>query len=309
MRWWIRPLVRLLAAVGLPLLVPALITAALWLLPGDPAEIVCPPGLCSATDALAERWQLHRGPVHFYRHWLGGALVGEFGRSWRVAQGIPVADLVWESLPNTALLVALAVVPLLVGGVLAALEILPRRLDVVWQGIGLFPAVILALAFTAVVQIRYGALSFDGWPATLRLLFGALVLGVADGALAGAVVGTRSIFASEQRQRYVQFAVLRGESALGNALPNVLPALLGQFRARVLHVLSGAVVVEVVLGIPGLGELLWDGTLLQDFGVVLPAAWAFSLLAGALLFVQGLGENAVAWQVRRMPVGVVEEGA
>jgi len=308
-RWWIRPLVRLLAAIGLPLAVPALITAALWLLPGDPAEIVCPPGLCDATQALAERWELHRGPVHFYTRWLQGAVVGEFGRSWRVAQGIPVAELLWESLPNTSVLVGLAVLPMLIGGLLAAFDVLPRRLDVVWQGFGLVPAVILALVCAAFVQIRYGALSYDGWPGTLRLLLGALVLGIADGALAGAIVGTRSVFSAERRQRYLQFAVLRGESALANALPNVLPALLGQLRARVLHVLSGAVVVEVVLGIPGLGELLWDGTLLQDFGVVLPAAWAFSLLAGALLFVQGVGEIVVAWQVRRVPAGVVEGGA
>ena len=47
--------------------------------------------------------------------------------------------------------------------------------------------------------------------------------------------------------------------------------------------MSGAGIVEVVLGIPGLGELLWEGTLLQDFGVVLAAAWAFALLSGALL--------------------------
>lgn len=308
MRWWIRPLVRLLAAVALPLAVPALITAALWMLPGDPAEIVCPPGLCEATQVLAEQWELHRGPVHFYLRWLEGAITGEFGRSWRVAQGIPVAELVWESLPNTALLVGLAVLPLTIGGVLAAFDLLPRRLDVLWQGLGLFPAVILALVFAAVVQIRHGALSFDGWPGTLRLLFGALVLGVADGAFAGAVIGTRSVFQAEKRQRYVQFAVLRGESALSNTLPNVLPALLGQYRARVLHVLSGAVVVEVVLGIPGLGELLWEGTLLQDFGVVLPAAWAFSLLAGALLFAQGVMEILVAWQVRRVPAGLVGAG-
>ena len=88
----------------------------------------------------------------------------------------------------------------------------------------------------------------------------------------------------------MQIALLRGETPLSNALPNVLPALIGQFRARMLHVLSGTVIVEVVLGIPGLGELLWDGTLLQDFGVVLAAAWAFSLLSGVLLLAQAGAE-------------------
>lgn len=300
-----RPLVRLLAAVLLPLAVPAVITAALWLLPGDPAEIICPPGICDGTAALAERWGLDKGPVAFYTGWLSKAVVGDFGNSWRVAQGFPVADLLWESLPTTAVLVLLALVPLTLFSALAALGALPRRLDPVWQAMGLVPAVILALAFAAVVQINYGALSSDGWPATLRILFGALVLGVADGALASAVVGTRSVFEEEMKQRYIQIALLRGESELANALPNVLPALIGQLRGRVLHAMSGAVIVEVVLGIPGLGDLLWDGTLLQDFGVVLAAAWAFSLLSGGLLLAQGLSEIAVALYVRRTPAGVV----
>lgn len=309
MSWWIRPLVRLIAAIVLPLAVPAVITAAIWSLPGDPAEIICPPAICTGGEALAARWGLDQGPVHFYTSWLSKAITGDFGASWRVAQGFPVNELILESLPTTAILVLLAMLPLTVGSVLAAAGYLPKRLDNVWQAFGLIPAVILALGFAAVVSINYGALSFDGWPGTLRLLFGALVLGIADGALAGAVVGTRSTFEEEVKQRYVGIAVLRGESTLSNTLPNVLPALIGQFRARTLHVLSGTVIVEVILSIPGLGELLWDGTLQQDFGVVLAAAWAFALLSGCLLFVQAVSEVAIAMYVRRSPTGVVEASA
>jgi ABC-type dipeptide/oligopeptide/nickel transport system permease component len=299
--WWIRPLVRLLAAVALPLAVPALVTAAMWVLPGDPAEIICPPGICTGKEVLAARWGLDRGPVGFYTTWMTHALGGDFGNSWRVAQGTNVADLVRESLPATAQVVGLALVPLLLGMVGAVLGVVPRRADPAFQLVGLAPAVILALAGAAVIQINYGALSFDGFPGFLRLLFAALVLGLADGALADAIVGTRSTFDEEYKQRYAQVAILRGESMLGNALPNVLPALIGQLRARVVHVVSGTVVVEVVLGVPGLGELLWAGTLLQDFAVVLAAAWAYSLLSGALLLVQALAEIAVAVWVRSAP--------
>ena len=286
MSWWIRPLVRLIAAVLLPIAVPAVITAALWILPGDPAEIICPPGICDGTDALAARWGLDKGPVNFYTNWMANAMTGEFGNSWRVSQGYSVALLLWESIPKTSLLVLLAMLPLLSGSILASLGWMPRRADPLWQLVGLVPAVILALLFAAVVQINFGAMSTDGLPGMIRLLFGGLVLGFADGAFAGAVVGTRSVFEEEFKQRYVQIAILRGETVLSNALPNVLPALIGQFRGRMLHILSGAVVVEVVLGISGLGELLWDGTLMQDFGVVLAAAWGFALLSAALLFAQ-----------------------
>jgi len=302
-------MVRLLAALALPIVVPAIITMVLWALPGHPAEIICPPGICDGTQALAERWNLHLGPWHFFTTWISNAVTGDFGNSWRVQQGFPVADLIWESLPATSMLVGLALVPLVVGAVLAAAGWIPKLLDPLWQAIGLVPAVILALFLAAQVEITYGALSFGGWPGQLRLLLGALVLGVADNALSGALVGTRSVFEAELRQRYVQIAVLRGESTLSNALPNVLPALIGQFRARTLHLMSGAVVVEVVMGVPGLGELLFDGTLMQDFGVVLAATWAFSLMSAVLLGSQALAEIAVALWVRSSPSGVAEGAA
>ena len=78
--------------------------------------------------------------------------------------------------------------------------------------------------------------------------------------------------------------------------------MVGQLRARALHLLSGAVVVEVVLRIDGLGDLLWRGTLLQDFGVVLAAATGFAVVSAALLLVQAGLEVLVAVQTRRTPV-------
>ena len=131
------------------------------------------------------------------------------------------------------------------------------------------------------------------------------MLGVADGAFSGAVTGTRTLFVSENRQRYVGIAVLRGESVLSNTLPNVAPALAGQFRARTLHLLSGAVIVEVILRIDGLGDLLWGSTLLQDFGVVLAAATGFALISAFLLFLQAVVEIAVSMHVRQSPIDKV----
>jgi ABC-type dipeptide/oligopeptide/nickel transport system permease component len=57
----------------------------------------------------------------------------------------------------------------------------------------------------------------------------------------------------------------------------------------------------VVLGLPGVGDLLWSGTLLQDFGVVLAAATSFAAISGGLLCLQALVEIAVALHVRRAP--------
>ena len=93
-------------------------------------------------------------------------------------------------------------------------------------------------------------------------------------------------------------------------LPNVAPALAGQLRARAIHLLSGgAVVVEVVLRIEGLGELLWIGTLLQDFGVVLACSHRLrGALRGAADVLQALVEvRRRRLHVRRAPA--VTDGA
>ena len=166
------------------------------------------------------------------------------------------------------------------------------------------PTVVFSLLAAAAVTIRYGAAAFDAEASLVKLLLGALALGLADNALSGAVSGVRAVFDAERQQRYVRFSILRGEGELSNALPNVLPAIAGQLRARLLHLLSGAVVVEVVLQIDGLGDLLWGGTLSQDFGVVLAATFGFAVLSAALLLLQALVEIGVALHVRRAPKGV-----
>ncbi len=300
--WWLRPAVRLVAAMLLPLAVPAVITTLIWALPGDPAEIICPPERCGASSDLAARWNLDQGAMHFYTTWLSDALHGEFGRSWRVQQGVPVSELLSDSLPITATLLVAGLLPVLVGAIGAATGWLPRRADNVLHGIGLVPAVIFALFCAAVVELQYGALSFiDPAAGRLRLGLGAVVLGFADGAMASAAAGVRALFSQELRQRYVQVAVLRGESIMANMLPNVTPALAGQLRARVLHLLSGIVVVEVVLRVDGVGDLLWRGTLMQDFGLVLAMATIFASVSALLLFGQAFVEILTALHVRRSP--------
>ena len=300
-RWWLRPAVRLLVACMLPVAVPAIITALIWALPGDPAEIICPPQSCGGTASLAARWHLNAGPWSFYAGWLKSALVGDFGNSWRLHQGVAVATLLREAVPVTMALVGIALVPIAVGAWGAASGRLPMKLDPVLQASGLVPALVPALVAAALINISFGMDSLIGQAAYLRLVAGALVLGFADGAFSATVIAIRGMFKAENRQRYAHVALLRGERLISNTLPNVAPAMAGQLRARVLHLLSGAVVVEVVLQLDGLGDLLWGGTLLQDFGVVLAAATAFAALSALALAVQAIIEIITALHVRRHP--------
>lgn len=300
---------RIAVAFLLPVAVPAIITLLIWALPGDPASIICPPATCGGNEALASRWNLNQGPMHFFSGWLSAALQGDFGRSWRLQQGVEVAELLRDAVPSTLLLLAIALIPMTVAAFGAASGFLSRRLDPFLQAAGLVPALVMALVAAAIVELSYGSLSFSGNAVWIRLVAGALVLGFADGAFSGTVLGVRGLFRAENKQRYAAVALLRGERRIHNTLPNVATALAGQLRARTLHLVSGVVVVEVVLRIDGLGDLLWGGTLLQDFGVVLAAATGFAALSALLLAVQAVVEVIVELHVRRapaVPLGPVE---
>lgn len=294
---------RVAVALVLPAAVPAIITLLIWALPGDPASIICPPESCGSagTAALAARWNLNAGPWSFFSGWVSDALSGNFGNSWRLQQGVAVRELLGEAIPTTLTLLGLALIPMLLGTLIAATGWISPRAERILQITGLVPALVLALVAAALVEISFGAMSFEGTAHVLRLLSGALVLGFADGAFSSTVSGVRSLFSSEEQQRYARVALLRGERRIDNTLPNLAPALAGQLRARVLHLMSGLVVVEVVLRLDGLGDLLWGGTLLQDFGVVLAAATGFAALSALLLLTQAAVEIGVALHIRRAP--------
>ena len=55
--------------------------------------------------------------------WVGNAFQFDFGTSWRVATGFSVGALMAEAIPATTALILLAMVPLLVGSIMAATEV------------------------------------------------------------------------------------------------------------------------------------------------------------------------------------------
>ncbi|MBM75596.1 MAG: hypothetical protein CMK59_09360 [Proteobacteria bacterium] len=308
--WWLAPLIRLLAALGLPFLVPAVVTIVIWALPGDPASIICPPELCGGTDVLAKHWNLDKGPVHFFLNWVKEFFAGDLGKSWRYQQGVDVNELLSTAVPNTLILLFLSGVTVFLGGVLGGAQVISRRWDSVLIAAGVLPVIVLSLIFSAMIILEFGAgASFDGLAYWFRMGAAAITLGFSDGAFSGAVTGFREMVGQERRERYVEISILRGENELSNALPNILSALGGQLRGRLLQLLSALVIVEVVLQIDGVGALLWGGTLLQDFGLVLGSAAIFALISSFLLALQAFLEIAVAIYIRRSPSGVELEAA
>jgi ABC-type dipeptide/oligopeptide/nickel transport system permease component len=288
------------AALFLPILVPGIITLFIWALPGDPASIICPPEQCP-TEVLAKEFNLDKGSWVFYSDWLSNAMGGEFGRSWRVMQGVEIQELLLEAIPNTFFLLLFSLFPISLGAFLGAMGTPRAKWDPLLIAGGIVPVVVFALISAAVVEINYAGSDLEQEANWVRILMGAFTLGFADAAFSGSLIGVRETFSREKNQRYVGVSILRGETVLSNTLPNVSNAIIGQYRARILHILSGLVIVEVIVGVNGVGSLLWKGTLKQDFGLVLATATIFAGISALLLVVQAFFECVVAMHVRRVP--------
>jgi len=291
----------MIVAFTLPFLVPALITILIWSLPGDPAEIICPPSICTGGEELAKRWHLDQGPLGFYSYWISAAVMGNFGDSWRVLTGEKVSTMMLQTIPSTLLLIGLSLIPVSLGAIVGSMQKPDKRWDPLLSLLGVLPVVVLALLASAMVELRFGGDSYDGIGYWSRMIAGALTLGIADGALSGAIKGFRGLFVRENQQRYVGVSILRGENSFSNTLPNLASTLAGQYRARIIQLLSGSVIVEVIVGIDGFGALLWRGTLMQDFGVVLASATIFASISSALLLGQAILEVFQMLHIRQAP--------
>lgn len=275
------------------LLIAFSIFALLSLLPGDPARLVVGPEASpEAYQAVREKLQLDLPwPVRFGR-WLFGLLRGDLGES--LSRGLPVGALVGSSLTVTLPLALLAsVIALMIAlplGTLAATH--PGGLvDLATVGaaqLGMavpeFWLGILLMGFLAIWVQAFPAGGFPGWErpgaALVHLVLPALALALPRSAYLARM--TRASLADVLAAPYIRTARgkgLREASVLGrHALRNALIPVVTAAGLSLGHLLAGALVVENLFYLPGLGRLALAAVRARD----LP------LLSGAGLVVAGM---------------------
>lgn len=251
---------------------------AIRLIPGDPAQaILGGPGSQASQEALDQvrrDYGLDQPLLLQYLAMLGRLLTGDLGTSY--ALRMPVADLLGAQLGGTMLLAVLA---LLVAWVLAlALSLWStgrgRFATALGEGIELTAAALphfwLAAVLIAVFSTGLGWFPpvATGTPAGLVLPVVTLAVPLA-GFLAQVM---RESLLDAMRQPFVVSARARGESTTGIRLRHTirhasLPAIsLSGWALGWL--LSGAVVVETIFAMPGLGRTLLQAVTLRDVPVV-----------------------------------------
>lgn len=300
-------LIKFATLVLLLILVSLTVFAVLFVLPGDPAQIIL--GIHATPESLARlRAELGLDRPFFtqYADWVGNLLLGRSALS--IHYKMPVFELVASRLAVTGPLALLAMlfavafaIPL---GIYAARhQNRPQDLAVMaFTQVGLatpefWLGILLVLLFS--VELNwFAAGGFPGWAAdplgSLKaLLLPAFALGIIRAAILARL--TRSSMLDVLREDYIRTARAKGlrertviyVHALRNALIPVLTILglqLGQL-------LAGAIIIENVFFLPGLGRLVFTAIGMRDLPVVRDVVL---LMAAAVVFVNFLVDLAYA---------------
>lgn len=270
-----------LVSLGVASLVTFWITQVL---PGDVAAVLLGNG-ASESALAAKRAQLgtDRPLVVQYLDWAQGMLTGDFGNSW--LSGQPVTGLIAPRLSVTAWLVtfglALAIAVALPLGAVAALK---RRQ---WQGFATSAAAQLGMAIPAfwagillvvVFAVMLGWLPANGYvPLTqnpqswaAHLVLPVVALGLVQGAVLVRYV--RSAFLDVISEDYFRTARSIGwtqwRALARHGVRNAAVTLVTVIGLQLSSLLIGAVVIESVFVLPGLGTLLLQSIASYDLIVV-----------------------------------------
>jgi len=275
---------RLLAALPVLLLVSLLAFGIVWIVPGDvAAEMAGPTATTEELERLRERLGLDRPWFEQLTGWYSALARGDLGESVLLRQG--VAGAILQRLPVTLSLTGLALAFALVAGVglgvLAAVRAggVADRAAMAAALVGFsLPDFWLGLVLMYLFAVQLGWLPTGGYVVLAESPLGWLrALALPATALALTQVGlfarmTRAAMLEVLAQDYVRTArakgmpgwVVVGKHALANALIPVVTV--AGISAGVL--LGGAVVVEQVFSLPGVGRLIVGAIQRRDYPVI-----------------------------------------
>ncbi|EKF40937.1 ABC transporter permease [Nitratireductor indicus] len=219
-----------------------------------------------------------------YGHWLMGVLRGDLGIS--VTYGKPVLDVILERFPLTlelallSMLIALAIG--LPAGIFAATrnekpsDLGVRILAMIGQST---PNFVVGLLIIYILSVGFGVLPVMGTFTPFfenplenlgQLILPALTLGFAFAASVTRI--SRSSMLDVLSEDYVRTARSKGVPALSviwrHALPNALIPVVTLSGVEFGYLLGGAVIVEQIFALPGLGRMVLDAILQRDYALV-----------------------------------------
>lgn len=277
-------LLRVLTTLPVLVLVTFVVFGLVLLIPGDPAVTIAGPDATVAqVAAVRTRLGLDRPMVVQYWDWVTGAMSGDLGTSLYTSR--PVATSIGDGLPVTIALASTALlISLIIAVPTAILSALHRgtwldRVATVGSSLGIaLPSFWLGLMFVLVFSLTLGWLPATGYVPISEdpggwlshILLPALTLGIAAAAesarqLRGSIIGAL-------QQDYVRTARakgLRARMVIGkHAMKNAGVPLVTVLGLQITAMLGGAVLVEQIFGVPGLGQVAINAVTTRDIPVI-----------------------------------------
>jgi peptide/nickel transport system permease protein len=306
---------RIVGLVITLVVVSLLIFAVMDMLPGDPASIMLGTSASPETlAALRHELGLDQPLLLRYGQWLTGVLVGDLGKSY--TYGVPVAGLIVErlalTLPLALIAIALSIAIAIPLGVLAA----SKRGGIVDVIASIFsqisiavPAFWVALLLIILFSTTLGLMPAGGfpgwsagiWPSIKALLMPAVALALPQ---AGVLIRvTRSAVLDTMHEDFTRTAKAKGLSARTvlwrHSVPNALIPILTILGLQFTFLIAGAVLVENVFNLPGLGRLAYQALSQRDIVVMQDVVLFFAALVIIMNFIVDLSYLAIDPRLRK----------
>ncbi len=273
-------------AIAIPtiLLISIFVFALQKLLPGDPLLVLAGEERDpEVLEFLREKYRLNDPIPVQYITWVGNALQGDLGTSFRTNQ--PVTELIGQKLPVTIQLAVMSLIfAVLIGipaGILSAYKkgtltdyianiVALSGLSIPNFWLGIMLILLVSVKWQLLPASGYVPLNEDFWLSIKTMLMPAFVLGTA---LAATLMRhTRSAMLGVLTSDYVRTARAKGLSerkvVLKHAFRNALTPIVTLTALLFGELIAGAVLTEQIFTIPGFGKLVVDAVFNRDYAVV-----------------------------------------
>jgi len=278
---------RLLALIPTLIFASIIVFTTVRLIPGDIIDMMLSQNDISAgkmdREALVQALGLDRPLWSQYITWVGNLLRGDLGNSlW---QSTPVVDRLIERIPATfelgliAILIGLSIA--LPVGIYSAIrqdtagDYIARSFSILLLAVpsfwlGTMVVVIPSIFWGWSPEVSYIPFTEDPWGNLQQMLVPAAVLGAALSAVTMRM--TRTMMLEVLRQDYIRTAAAKGLPerlvVFRHALRNALIPVITLIGLQAPLVIGGAVIIEQIFGIPGMGTLLLDAVNQRDYPII-----------------------------------------
>lgn len=284
---------RLLQAVAVLLIVSVLLFGLLWLLPGGPRQVLLVSGSVAQLAGARREYGIGSPPVLEYLAWLGQVLHGNLGYS--MAENASVGSLLAASLPRTIVLTLVAIIIAVIVAIPAGLAQAALRdtsTDRILRGLTYIgygmPSFLLGSILILVFAVRLRWFGGEGpqEPGISGVLtdWRDLTLPVLTLAVLTVAVFSRFVRVAaldSLGSDYVRTARAAGagqrQVLIRHVLPNSLIPVITLAGLSLPRIFGGALVVESLFNIQGMGWRLWQAAEKHDYPVLL----GFILVIGA----------------------------